>query len=117
MFSPRGRWYWSATVIAYWLVAWILGSAIPSINALVTLVGAACILQFTYTFPPVLALGYWVQIDAGKADNPWAPGMAAKSNRIDSWRDKSRWVRGFKKYWYVKVFLVSTSHLIDTKFA
>jgi len=108
MFSDKGRWYWSATVIAYWAVAWLIGTAIPSINALVTLVGAACILQFTYTFPPILALGYWVQIDAGKADNPWAPGMAANSNRIDTWRDKSRWVRGFKKYWYVKVFLVST---------
>lgn len=111
MLSSKGRYYWSATVIAYWALAWVIGSAIPSINALVTLVGAACILQFTYTFPPILALGFWMQIDAGKADNPWAPGMAPGSNRIDTWRDKSRWIRGLQRYWYVKVLLVSTTSI------
>ncbi|EMC93302.1 hypothetical protein BAUCODRAFT_235731 [Baudoinia panamericana UAMH 10762] len=105
MLDPRGRFYWAATVIGYWAVAWVLGSAIPNITALVTLVGAACILQFTYTFPPLLLLGYWVQVDAAKGDNPWTPDMAPRSNRIDSWKDKSRWTRGLSKYWYAKLFL------------
>lgn len=110
MITTKGRWYWTATVICYWAIAWVIGEAIPNITALVTLVGAACILQFTYTFPPILLLGYWMQRDAIKADRPWAPGMEPGSNRIDTWRDKSRWVRGFKSYWYVKVFLVSAPY-------
>lgn len=114
--SKNGRIFWACTVVGYWAVAWIVGSAIPNITALITLVGAACILHFTYTFPPILLLGYWVQVDASKADNAWTPGMVPLSNRVDSWKNKSRWVRGLKKYWYAKVFLVSnpvrvSSHL------
>lgn len=106
MFSNRGRFYWSATVTGYWVLAWVIGSAIPNLVALVTLVGAACILQFTYTFPPILLLGHWMQCDAMKADHPWSPGMTPGSTRIDTWRDKSRWVRGFRNYWYAKLVLV-----------
>lgn len=32
--------------------------------------------------------------------------MAPGSNRIDTWRDLSRWKRGFLPYWYYKVFLI-----------
>jgi hypothetical protein len=105
--SSKGRWYWSASVIVYWAVAWILGSAIPNITSLVTLIGAACILQFTYTFPPILLCAYWMQIDAMKGDTQWQPGMAPGSGRVDTWRNASRWKRGFRPYWYLKTFLVS----------
>jgi fumarate reductase subunit C len=108
----RGRWIWTFTVCAYWGLAWGIGSAIPNITALITLVGAACILQFTYTFPPVLLLGFWMQCDAIKGDNPWTPGMEPGSNRIDTWKDTSRWIRGFRKYWYVKTVLVRFSLLL-----
>jgi hypothetical protein len=47
------------------------------------LVAAVCIMQFTYTFPPIFLVGYQVQIDAAKND----PG--------DSWWSPTRWVRGF----------------------
>lgn len=104
--SKRGSFYWVFLVIGYWCICWVIGCAVPNISALVTLVGAACILQFTYTFPPLLLLGWWIQKDAIEGDHPWQPGMAPWSNRIDSWRNKSRWKRGFRKYWYAKVFLI-----------
>ncbi|RSH78012.1 uncharacterized protein EHS24_002463 [Apiotrichum porosum] len=103
--SKKGMFVWPWLVIAYWAFAWVIGSAIPSISSLVTLIGAACILQFTYTFPPILLLGFWMQKDAIKGDRPWEPGMEPWSNRIDTWRDSSRWKRGFRKYWYVKACL------------
>lgn len=105
--STKGRWLWTLTVCAYWALAWTIGSAVPNITALITIVGSAGFLQFTYTFPPILLLGHWMQIDAMKADNPWIPGMVPGSNRIDTWKDRSRWIRGFKRYWYVKLLLVS----------
>lgn len=108
MTSNKGRLLWSISVTAYWVIAWVIGSAIPNLTALITLVGSAFILQFTYTFPPVLLLGYWMQRDAMKADSEWRPGMAPGSTRIDTWKDLSRWKRGFKKYWYIKLFLVSS---------
>lgn len=39
------------------------------------------------------------------ADRPWSPGMIPFSNRVDSWKDASRWKRGLAPLWYVKVFL------------
>lgn len=105
--NARSTLYWSATVCGYWTVAWVIGSAIPNITDLNTVVGAACILQFTYTFPSALLVGHWVQRDAIKGDNHWEPGVAPWSNRVDTWRDWSRWRRGFKPYWYAKFALVS----------
>ena len=114
MLSKKGRLIFSSTVVAYWGIAWIIAVAIPSLGALFTLVGAAFILQFTYTFPPILLLGHWMQLDAMKADSPWRPGMVPGSNRIDTWRQKSRWIRGFKKYWYLKSLLVRlTTHAVN----
>lgn len=107
MLTKRGRVIFGVSVIMYWFIAWIIGVAVPSLNALVTLVGSAFILQFTYTFPPVLCLGYWMQIDAMKGDNPWEPGMVPGSNRVDTWKQMSRWKRGLARYWYAKIFLVS----------
>ncbi|KLT41353.1 hypothetical protein CC85DRAFT_247783 [Cutaneotrichosporon oleaginosum] len=98
--------YWSALVCAYWAVAWVIGSAIPNIADLNTVIGGACILQFTYTFPAAMLVGHWVQRDAIKGDTQWEPGVQPWSNRIDSWRDASRWRRGFRRYWYAKITLV-----------
>ncbi len=107
MLSTKGRIIFSVTVVLYWFLAWVIAVGIPFLGALITLVGSLFILQFTYTFPPVLCLGFWMQIDAMKGDRPWEPGMIAGSNRVDTWKDMSRFKRGFKKYWYAKAFLVS----------
>jgi hypothetical protein len=59
-------------------------------------VGAAFILQFSYTFPPLLMVGYHVQRDAAAVATETAgfdptTGTVA---RVDAgWR---RWVRGFR---------------------
>jgi hypothetical protein len=34
-------------------LAWVIAAAIPQISNLTSFVGAACILQFSYTFPPM----------------------------------------------------------------
>lgn len=105
--SSKSTIYWCLTVIGYFALAWVLGSAIPNITDLNTIVGAACILQFTYTFPPMLLVGHWVQRDAIAGDNPWQPGIEPWSNRVDTWWCLSRWKRGFRRHWYAKITLVS----------
>ena len=49
-------------------------------------------MQFTYTFPPILRLGYDVITDAMAADAPYVPGQGA-SGRVDNWNQWSRWKR------------------------
>lgn len=104
--SKKSAVWWSGTTALYWVLAWVIGSAIPNISDLNTVIGSAFILQMTYTFPPVLLLGHWIQKDAMAGDYPWRPGMEPYANRSDSWRDISRWRRGFAAYWYAKVALV-----------
>lgn len=103
--SRKSTLYWCLTVLCYWAIAWALGSAIPNITDLNIVVGAACALQFTYTFPSLLLLGHWMQVDASNGDVPWEPGMEPFKNRADSWHNWSRWKRALKKWWFAKLAL------------
>ncbi|KAJ7636721.1 transmembrane amino acid transporter protein-domain-containing protein [Roridomyces roridus] len=90
----RGRIVWSLSVLLYWSVAFILGSAIPSVGALTGLLAAMGFFHFTYTFPPLMMLGLDMQLDAALEDEPFTtPGVAPR--QIDTWWDFSRWKRGF----------------------
>lgn len=80
-------------VILYWSLAFIVGSAIPQVQTISGLVAAICIMQFTYTFPPLLLAGFQMQLDAAVND----PG--------DTWRQPSRWIRSLGgRRWYYKWF-------------
>jgi hypothetical protein len=48
----------------YWSIAFIVAASIPNFFGLSSLVAALCILQFTYTFPPMLYLAYAVRLGA-----------------------------------------------------
>jgi len=91
--SKRGRFAWMIMVIIYWSLAFIVGSAIPQVQTISSLVAAVCIMQFTYTFPPLLWAGYQMRLDAAVGDVG------------DTWRQSSRWVRGLMTgRWHYKVF-------------
>ena len=72
--------------------AFIIGSAIPQVQSISGLVAAVGIMQFTYTFPPLLWFGYQVVTDAMIEDKEYRPGSGRKC-RIDTWQDWSRWRR------------------------
>lgn len=93
LLTTRGRWCWSALVLVFWWVGFVIGSAIPQVQTLSGMVGAATNMQFTYSFPTGFTFLYLVQLDATSIDEPFTPGAA--STRIDSWRQMSRWKRGF----------------------
>ncbi|KAF9992351.1 hypothetical protein BGZ80_004352 [Entomortierella chlamydospora] len=93
LMSRRGHLIWVAMVLAYWALAYIVGSAIPQVENISSLIAALCIMQFSYTFPPLLRLAYDVLTDAMSEDAIFVPGHGT-SGRIDTWRDRSRWMRG-----------------------
>ncbi|KAF8325342.1 transmembrane amino acid transporter [Amanita rubescens] len=93
--TRKGRIVWTTFVI---------GAAIPQVGTITGLIGAIAIMQFSYTFPPLLIFGYSVITDAAREDHPHVPGSGGKG-RIDSWRDWSRWKRGlFGGPWYTTLF-------------
>ena len=77
---------------AMWAISFIIGTAIPQVQTIQGLIGAACLLQFSYSLPPAMQLAFDIHADASKADGVYVPGQGPK--RMDSWRSWSRWRRG-----------------------
>ncbi|TFK61152.1 hypothetical protein BDN72DRAFT_778575 [Pluteus cervinus] len=103
LMSKKGHIIWFFLVIGYWALAFIIGSAIPQIQTITSLIAAVAIMQFTYSFPPLLRLGYDVLTDAMAEDEKYIPGMGTRV-RKDTWNDWSRWKRGlFSGRWYFKL--------------
>jgi hypothetical protein len=70
------------------------------------LIGAACILQFTYTFPPILELTFNIQIDSMLPEEAFDPATGVLPSRDSGLK---RWLRGAKKQWYYKLWLLAFS--------
>ncbi|KAL9037799.1 MAG: hypothetical protein Q9214_005544, partial [Letrouitia sp. 1 TL-2023] len=104
-----GKLIWVAVVPIYWAAAFVIAAAIPSFSNLQGLIAAACILQFSYTFPPLLMIGLQSQKDAIQDGEGFDPATG-QTTRHDS--GFSRWMRGFCKslflnLWYLFFFLGS----------
>lgn len=56
--TRAGRFIWAGMVVLYWSLAFIVGSAIPQVQTISGLIAAVCIMQFTYTFPPIMVVGF-----------------------------------------------------------
>ena len=92
--SKRGKWLWIFIVPSYWLSAWIIASSVPQINSWIVIVGAGCILQFSYTFPPFMMIGLKIQRDAITAQDSYDPTTRTATHADSGF---SRWWRGYKK--------------------
>lgn len=99
--TKRGKLLWVALVPAYWVIAWVVCAAIPQFSYISGLVGAVCILQFTYTFPAILAFGFQIQKDAMLPEEHFDP-QTKTYHGVD--RGVKRWVRGFKVKWHLNTF-------------
>ncbi|KAK4973984.1 hypothetical protein LTR28_010934 [Elasticomyces elasticus] len=100
--SKKGKILWAAIIPVYWTLAFIIAASIPNFFGLTSLVAAVCILQFTYTFPPLLYLGYAIKKGAmlpGEGFDP-ATGRVVRHDA-----GVKRWARGFTKgAWYLNVW-------------
>lgn len=101
--THRGKWIFAVAVLVYWSLAFVIGSAIPQFSNISSLIAAACIFQFTYTFPALMILAFTMQTDAFEGDRPYDPANPHAS-RVDSWRQASRWKRALRKNFVFKLF-------------
>ncbi|KAI9818332.1 MAG: hypothetical protein M1826_001394 [Phylliscum demangeonii] len=101
--ARRGKLLWAGMVPTYWALAFVIASAVPQFSNISALVAAVCILQFTYTFPPILMLAFDLQRHAMlPAPREGFDPVSRRTTRLDAgWR---RWSRGFARQWPVKLF-------------
>lgn len=102
--TRAGKIAWAFLIPVYWGIAFVLAAGIPNFAGLTSVVAAFCILQFTYTFPPMLSVAYWMKKYALQAGEGYDPVSGHTTLSDAGFR---RMVRGFMaQRWYVNVFNV-----------
>jgi hypothetical protein len=87
----------------WWSVAFIIAAAIPDYFGFVSVISAIAVIQFSYSFPPILALGYNIHLNAMLASK--GDGFDPNTGRVAR-RDSGlkRWIRGFMSGpWYMNI--------------
>jgi len=107
--TRAGKLIWVVLIPIYWGLAFVIGAAIPQIANLASLMSALCVIQFSYTFPPIIYAGFLIKRDAmlpGDGFDPATGQVVRQDGGI------KRWIRGFKKHavlngWHILFFLGS----------
>jgi hypothetical protein len=102
--TKTGKIIWASFVPVYWTIAFIIAASVPNFFGLASSVAALCILQFTYTFPPFLFLGFKIKVNAMQDGEGFDPHTGVVT-RHDS--GIKRILRGYRKS-----FLLNTWHVI-----
>lgn len=101
--TKKGKYIWAVVVPIFWSAAFILSAAIPDFFGLTSLTAALFFVQFTYTFPALLGLGFVVQTEAMKGEAPFDP-YTGEVQRRDA--GMKRIIRGFfGRYWWACILL------------
>ncbi|KAK2749089.1 hypothetical protein FQN55_003791 [Onygenales sp. PD_40] len=101
--TKKGRIMWYILGPIYWIIAFLVAAAVPNLNGISGLVGALLILNFTYTFPAFLYVGYRCQVDAALPGEGFDPTTGVTTRLDGGWK---RWVRGFMKSWPINTLNV-----------
>jgi hypothetical protein len=101
--TKMGKILWMIIVPIWWSVAFIIAAAIPDYFGFVSVISAIAVIQFSYSFPPILALGYNIHLNAMLASK--GDGFDPNTGRVIR-RDSGvkRWIRGFMSGpWYMNI--------------
>ncbi|KAF2152768.1 transmembrane amino acid transporter [Myriangium duriaei CBS 260.36] len=98
--SKKGKWLWYALGPIYWIVAFLVAAAVPNLNGISGLVSSLLILNFTYTFPALVYIGYRCQLGAQLPGEGFDPATGV-TTRHDT--GIKRWIRGYTKVWYITI--------------
>ncbi|CCH41980.1 N amino acid transport system protein [Wickerhamomyces ciferrii] len=99
----NGKYMWAIFAIGYWIVSFIISAAVPQLSNIAAISAAACALQFTYSFPALMTATLQIRKDSLLGDGLFDP-KTDRCERSDSWKDFSRWKRGFFKQWHWNTF-------------
>ena len=102
--TKAGKYLFASIVPVYWSIAFVIAGAIPDYFGFVSVIAAFCVVQFSYSFPPMLHLAFTIQRNAMREDEGYDP-HTGEIKKYDS--GIRRWIRGFfAKKWYINVWHV-----------
>ena len=94
--SKKGRWMWYALGPCYWIVAFLIAAAVPNLMGIVNFIGGLLGLNFTYSLPGILYLGWSIHEGAALPGEGFNP---ATRETVFHDSGPKRWMRGFMKRW------------------
>ena len=117
MESHRGKIIYAGLVPLWWIIAFVIGAAIPDYFGFVSVMSASMLLNLSYTLPPLFALGFDIQknsilVEDGDGFDPNTGAVSRNGSTMQ------RWTRGFfaggtlqiaTNVWHVIYFLASLS--------
>lgn len=95
--TKKGRLIWTFLVPIYWACAYVIAGSVPYFAGIVGVTSALCLIQFSYTFPAILATGFWIMETAMQPDEGFDPVTGKTIYHDRGWR---RWTRGFARNRY-----------------
>jgi len=98
----QGRILWYVIGPCYWIVAFILAASVPNLNAIVGLVSGLFSLNFTYSIPALMFLGYNIHKGAALPGEGFDPATNATTRHDEGM--KRLW-RGFRKQIFLNTFM------------
>lgn len=98
--TKKGRWMWFALGPVYWAIAFCIAAAVPNLNGIVNMVGGLLGLNFTYSLPAFVYLGWSIQVGAELPGEGYDP-TTGQTTTLD--RGMKRWARGFMAKWYFNI--------------
>ncbi|KIV85051.1 hypothetical protein PV11_00787 [Exophiala sideris] len=102
--SKAGKYLFASIVPIYWSIAFVVAAAIPDYFGFVSVIAAFCVVQFSYSFPPVIHLAYTMKKNAIIAGEGFDPATG-QTRRGDS--GIKRYIRGFfADKWYINIWHV-----------
>lgn len=102
--TKSGKIVFATIVPIWWSIAYIIAAAIPDYFGFVSVIASATLVEFTYCFPPMIALAYDIHLNAMTDEEGFDPvtGIVVRKDR-----GIKRWVRGFfRGRWYLNVLHV-----------
>lgn len=88
-----GKLLWAIIVPIWWTVAYIIAAAIPDYFGFVSIMAAATLMHLTYSFPPLLTLGYDIRLNVMKKYNGgFDPQTGVITRQVSGLQ---YWYRGF----------------------
>lgn len=103
--TKTGKILYACIVPVWWSIGFIIAASIPDYFGFVSVISATTVLQFSYTFPPLLALAYDIRKNAmdafGGGFDP-ATGQVTRQHKGVAY-----WMKGFMVgAWYMNVLHV-----------
>ncbi|KAJ5833190.1 Transmembrane amino acid transporter family protein [Penicillium riverlandense] len=101
--SSKGRWMWYALGPCYWIIAFCVAAAVPNLNGIVNFVGGLLGVNFTYSLPAILFLGWMINDGASLPGEGFDPATGVSTQHDHG---PKRWMRGYMAKWHINTLVL-----------